>query len=91
MASAMLAGWLLARPFGRDTARASAFAVGMRNVPMAWAAIGNTLSVEGSLFMTMTAVPFYLLPVLMRLFLRVNRQKADGFAGSNVRCEMATE
>ena len=62
----MAAAWLLACTFGRDVALAGVFAAGMRNVPAAWAAIGTGLSPEGVMFMTLTIVPFYLVPVLVR-------------------------
>ncbi len=64
--AAMLAGYLFSLGFGREAALAGVMATGMRNVPAAWAAIGTNLDPAGVTFMTLTVVPFYLVPVLMR-------------------------
>jgi predicted Na+-dependent transporter len=75
-ACAMLAGWLITRPLGRDAALSGTMAAGMRSAPAAWAAIGIHLDQIGTTYMTLTVLPFYVVPLVMRLLVAWRRPVA---------------
>ncbi|MBS0638401.1 MAG: hypothetical protein JSS43_00930 [Proteobacteria bacterium] len=70
---AMLAGWAMSRAFGRDAALSGTMAAGMRSTPSAWAAIGTSLGELGTTYMTLTVLPFYLVPLILRAVLSLRR------------------
>jgi hypothetical protein len=74
---AMLAAWAATRPFfGREVGLSGMFAGGARNVPVAWAAVAPGLDATGHLFMTLTVLPMYVLPLAMQRIVRWSRRKA---------------
>ena len=70
MATAMGCGWVLTRRFGTGVALAGLYACGARNMGFAWAAVAPDLDADGTRFVNLTVLLFFLLPWMMRRLMR---------------------
>ena len=79
----MLAGWLMSLPFGWRASLAGMFANATRNLGFVFAAVGADLERQGLVFISLTIIPHYLLPFLMKGIVRIRwRAPAPAMAAS---------
>ncbi|MFO1028328.1 MAG: hypothetical protein U1E70_24395 [Acetobacteraceae bacterium] len=70
----MLAGWLMSLPFGWREGLAGMFSNATRNLGFVFAAVGADLDRHGLVFISLTIIPHYLLPFLMKGIVRIVRR-----------------
>jgi len=73
----MLAGWLMLLPFGWRASLAGMFSNGTRNLGFVFAAVGADLGPHGLVFISLTIIPHYLLPFLMKGIVRIAWRAPD--------------